>query len=351
MNFLSLNVQGLAQKAKKDWVKELCIKNKVNFLGLQETKMETIDLLSVRLCWGNLNFDYVHSDSIGNSGGILCIWDPNSFRKKSSTVSDYFVIIRGVWLRSGTDLLIVVVYAPHDARDKQMLWDYLTHVTNQWDGEVVMMGDFNEVRYRSDRFGSIFNVHGADVFNSFITNAGLEEVHLGGSAYTWCHKSATKMSKLDRFLVSENLLNTCPNINAFTLGRYLSDHRPILLRETLYDYGPIPFRFYHYWLEANGFDKFVIDSWNEAPEDDNNPIRKFLYKLKFLKLNIRRWYTAYSNNKKGAAAKLKDDLRFMDEEIDKGNGSVEIVNKRLEVLNTLQHVVNDQASEVDQKWR
>ena len=146
-----------------------------------------------------------------------------------------------MWLRSGTDLLIVVVYAPHDARDKRMLWVYLTHVTNQWDGEVVMMVDFNEVRYRSDRFGSIFNVHGADVFNSFITNAGLEEVHLGGSAYTWCHKSATKMSKLDRFLVSENLLNTCPNINAIKLDRYLSDHRPILLRETLYDYGPIPF--------------------------------------------------------------------------------------------------------------
>ena len=31
MNFLSLNIQGLAQKAKKDWVKELCVSNKVNF--------------------------------------------------------------------------------------------------------------------------------------------------------------------------------------------------------------------------------------------------------------------------------------------------------------------------------
>lgn len=44
MNFLSLNIQGLAQKAKKDWVKELCVKNKVNFLSLQETKMEDIEL-------------------------------------------------------------------------------------------------------------------------------------------------------------------------------------------------------------------------------------------------------------------------------------------------------------------
>lgn len=38
MNCLSLNIQGLAQKAKKDWVKDLSIKNKVNILALQETK-------------------------------------------------------------------------------------------------------------------------------------------------------------------------------------------------------------------------------------------------------------------------------------------------------------------------
>ncbi|GKB39931.1 RNA-directed DNA polymerase, eukaryota [Tanacetum coccineum] len=134
------------------------------------------------------------------------------------------------------DILIVVIYAPHDVRDKRLLWDYLSHVSNQWAGEVVMMGDFNEVRYKSDRFGSNFNAHGADIFNNFIINAGLEEVPLGGSAYTWCHKSASKMSKLDRFLVSENLLNTCPNISAITLDRFLSDnknHGVILLLEGL----------------------------------------------------------------------------------------------------------------------
>ncbi|GKC44044.1 RNA-directed DNA polymerase, eukaryota [Tanacetum coccineum] len=201
----------------------------------------SIDLFSVRLCWGNVNFDYVHSDSIGNSGGILCIWDPNSFRKDSVTVSDYFVIVRGVWIKSGMDILIAVVYAPHDVRDKRLLWDYLSHVSNQWAGEVVMMGDFNEVRYKSDRFGSNFNAHDADIFNNFIINAGLEEVPLGGSAYTWCHKFASKMSKLDRFLVSEIFLNTCPNISAITLDRFLSDHRLILLREASFDYGPSVF--------------------------------------------------------------------------------------------------------------
>ncbi|GKD15748.1 RNA-directed DNA polymerase, eukaryota [Tanacetum coccineum] len=193
------------------------------------------------MCWGNLAFDYVHSDFVGNSGGILRVWDPNSFCKSNATISDYFVMVRGVWRLTSQDLLMIAVYAPHDFKDKQLLWDYLTREIGKWKGEVVIMGDFNEVRYKSDRFGSVFNVQGANMFNSFITNAGLVEVSLGGSSFTWCHKSATKMSKLDRFLVSESLLSTWPNITAVTLERYLSDHRPILLRESHFDYGPTLF--------------------------------------------------------------------------------------------------------------
>ena len=178
MNCLSLNVQGLAQKEKKYWVKEFCIKHKFNFVGLQETKMESIDLFCVRYCWGNNNFEFVHSDAVGKSGGILCMWDPNAFCKSSSTISDYFIIIRGVWVKSGINMLIVVVYAPHEAKEKRMLWDYLTRVSQQWDGEILMLGDFNEVRINADRFGTVFNAFDAAIFNSFIYTAGLEEVPL-----------------------------------------------------------------------------------------------------------------------------------------------------------------------------
>ncbi|GKD65803.1 RNA-directed DNA polymerase, eukaryota, reverse transcriptase zinc-binding domain protein, partial [Tanacetum coccineum] len=103
-------------------------------------------------------------------------------------------------------------------------------------GEVVIMGDFNEVRNKSERFGTTFNRHGADVFNSFISKAGSEEVSLEGCSFTWCHMSATKMSKLNHFLISDSLLCSCPNISSITLDRYLSDHHPILMREVYYDY-------------------------------------------------------------------------------------------------------------------
>ncbi|GJY39524.1 RNA-directed DNA polymerase, eukaryota, partial [Tanacetum coccineum] len=197
----------------------------VNFLTLQETKMESIDLFEIKRCWGNFAFDYVHSASVGKSGGILCVWDPNAFKKLNSTASDYFVMIQGNWVSNGKLLLIISVYAPQELSEKKSLWDYLCHVIDNWKGSVIIMGDFNEVRNKNERFGTIFNVHGANAFNSFISMANLEEVPLGGCSFTWCHRSASKMSKLDRFLMSESLLKK----GGLGVSCYMRLNRSILL--------------------------------------------------------------------------------------------------------------------------
>nr|GFA84501.1 RNA-directed DNA polymerase, eukaryota [Tanacetum cinerariifolium] len=120
------------------------------------------------------------------------------------------------------------------------------------------MGDFNEVRDISERFRSIFNKHGVEAFNSFIVNASLVKVPLGGCSFTWCHKSAKKMSKLDRFLIYDNLMCSLPSISYTSLDRFLSYHRSIIMREAHFDYGPIPFMFFHYWFELDDFDKMMI---------------------------------------------------------------------------------------------
>nr|GEY64548.1 RNA-directed DNA polymerase, eukaryota, reverse transcriptase zinc-binding domain protein [Tanacetum cinerariifolium] len=63
-----------------------------------------------------------------------------------------------------------------------------TQEDDRKDGEVVIMGDFNEVRDISERFGSIFNKHGAEAFNSFTVNAGLVEVPLGEGSVADGHR-------------------------------------------------------------------------------------------------------------------------------------------------------------------
>ncbi|GKE87589.1 RNA-directed DNA polymerase, eukaryota, partial [Tanacetum coccineum] len=208
----------------------------VNFMALQETKMENMELFRVKMCWGNFAFDYVHSDSVGNSGG-------------------------------------------------------------------------------------------------------LEEVPLGGSAFTWYYKSASKMSKLDRFLVSENLIYSCSNINAITLERYLSDHRPILLREASFDYGPTPFRYFHYWNEMKGFNKVVEDAWREGPCDKTNAI----------KAKIREWNKSNMLSVKNVKAKYKEELEALEAIIDRGDGNEDIVNKRTEVVNNIQKFDKIHSSEMAQK--
>lgn len=214
---------------------------------------------------------------------------------------------------------------------------------------MILMGDFNEVRYKSDRFGSVFNAKGALAFNSFIEDAELEEVNLGGSMFTWCHKSDTKMSKLDRFFVSNNLLNSCPHISAFTLERYLTDHRLILLRETECDYGPTPFRFFHHWLELDGFNNFVVDSWGLAPGDGKNAMRNLVYKLKFLKEKIRVWVREYRRKCFGEKDHCRDEIKIIDEIMDKGKGSEFIVNKRMELVNAIHRLDHLQAMKLAQK--
>nr|GEW11130.1 RNA-directed DNA polymerase, eukaryota [Tanacetum cinerariifolium] len=142
--------------------------------------------------------------------------------------------------------------------------------------ESVCSGHFKKIR--GSAFGLVFNVQDADVFNSFIANAGLEEVLLGES-----------------------------------------------------------------------FNKFVIDTWSEAPGDDSNAMRSMMRKLKYLKVNIREWNNGNRNNAKRAIEKYKEELEALDADIDKGNGSDEIVNKRMEVINSMHHIDKIQAMDMAQK--
>ncbi|GKE15478.1 hypothetical protein Tco_1423055, partial [Tanacetum coccineum] len=50
------------------------------------------------------------------------------------------------------------------------------------------------------------------------------------------------------------------------------------------DYGPVSFRFFHHWLELDGFSKFVVDTWNIAPVDVSNGMRNMVDKMRYLKL-------------------------------------------------------------------
>ncbi|GKG24520.1 RNA-directed DNA polymerase, eukaryota, reverse transcriptase zinc-binding domain protein, partial [Tanacetum coccineum] len=126
------------------------------------------------------------------------------------------------------------------------LWSSLSNIISNWDGNLVVMGDFNEVRDASERFGSVLNERQTYIFNEFIANSSLIDISLGGYKFTWTDKWGSKMSMLDRFLISESFYDVFPHVTGVVLEKGIPDHRLILLKDFKVDFGPTPFRFFQY---------------------------------------------------------------------------------------------------------
>ncbi|GJY82327.1 RNA-directed DNA polymerase, eukaryota [Tanacetum coccineum] len=191
------------------------------------------------------------------------------------------------------------------------LWDYIRLLIDRWEGECVIMGDFNEVRSEHERFGSVFNVQGTNAFNNFISLANLIDLPLDGYAFTWAHKTTCKMSKLDRFLISKGLVSMFPSLSDLCLDRHLSDHRLILMH--------------------------------------SNGIIKFKRKLQALKYAIKQW----SRNANSRSFKAKTTIQAKLSDIDKilyqGGSSEDILNTRATLLKELNNINTVDSLEKAQK--
>ncbi|GJY74257.1 RNA-directed DNA polymerase, eukaryota [Tanacetum coccineum] len=273
------DIERLGHKSKKEWLKELILKHKVNFLAIQETKLDHVNQMAVKYLWGNSNYSYVSSDSLGNSG-----------------------------------VLFIVIYAPQQLSAKNLLWDYVSSLINNWSGEAIVMGDFNE----------------GDAMRK-------------GYKFTWSHPSASKMSKLDRFLVTEGLLVNFPSLAAECLDRHLSDHRPILLHEVVTDFGPTPFRLYHSWFSLTGFDDMVEKAWRSFSYTDSNAMVRFKKMLQELKSLIRAWVKERKADQSGSRNIIVKELGDIDKLLDDGLVDDELLLKRMDLTRQL-HEMNNMAS-------
>ncbi|GJV53151.1 hypothetical protein Tco_1448892 [Tanacetum coccineum] len=63
---------------------------------VKETKIESMEPVTIKTLWANTPFDYALSSYLGNSGGILCVWEPTLFVKDNVTKSDNFLAIMGL---------------------------------------------------------------------------------------------------------------------------------------------------------------------------------------------------------------------------------------------------------------
>ncbi|GJS21009.1 RNA-directed DNA polymerase, eukaryota, reverse transcriptase zinc-binding domain protein [Tanacetum coccineum] len=223
---LGYDVKG--NRKKRVWIKELCFKHNVHILGVQETKMSKLELFQLRSMWCNFKFDYACSMARGRSGGLVTLWDPNVVAKKRIWCSDNYIIVEGNWKNSINDYYIINVYGPQHQPDKSNLWSYLCVFIQDHIRRVILFCDLNKVRSESKRFGSTFSSGDATIFNSFIHDTDVIDLPMGGRHFTWVNKVEYKMSKLDRFRISDDVLHSNTNLKVIALDSLWSDHNPII---------------------------------------------------------------------------------------------------------------------------
>lgn len=125
----------------------------------------------------------------------------------------------------------------------------------------VLFGDFNVVRSREERLGSIFSERDARFFYEFISSGDLQDFAIGGRRFTRYNREGTNLSKLDRFLVSCNFFNAWKDAKVKTLDRLNSDHCPIMISSSLRNFGPKCFKLFNHWMNEEGFSNVVEASW------------------------------------------------------------------------------------------
>lgn len=111
MKISSTNIRGIRKKKKRREVRELVQKYKFDLCCIQEMKMEVMKSFLCKSIWNLVNFDWVCVNSIGNSGGILTIWDKGAICRVSSWENKGYLVVNGFWREYGKDCCIINIYA------------------------------------------------------------------------------------------------------------------------------------------------------------------------------------------------------------------------------------------------
>lgn len=189
-----------------------------------------------------------------------------------------------------------------------------------------------------------------DEFKAFIADMELFNPPLLGRKYTWYKADGSAMSRLDRFLVSEEWI-TKWGVNAqWALKRDVSDHCPIILKSGIVDWGPKPFRFNNCWLKNQEFGKLVIDTWSMECPSTWKAIR-LKEKLKRLKLEVRKWNMVSFGNIDSKITDLETSISDLDLRAEDRGLSETEVRSRKELFAELWQKLRDKESMLRQKSR
>ena len=287
---LSWNVRGINDLRKIDVLKSFLRDWKCDLVCLQETKLEEVSCSIVRSLWRNYDVDFAFLKAVGASGGVLVMWDKNTFNLVSSSQGEFSITcILSRMIEDDFSWAFSGVYGPQARTDKLRFWAELHSARDGWPGPWCFGGDFNEILYPQERSSGVCPANTMMEFHDFINYAALVDLPLRGGEHTWSRSGGEAVrSRFDRFLVSLDWEEHYPEAIQSRLPRPVSDHFPISIERAKMERGKIPFKFENMWLKVEGFSNLGKNWWEEI---EVGGFASFVLarKLKLVKEELKKW--------------------------------------------------------------
>jgi exonuclease III len=285
----SWNIRGLNDIDKcKDVLAELTdLKPSISLL--QETKLNACDPIKAKSFLPHICDQFEILPSIGTRGGMINAFSSRLFNLQSTKRSAYTLTIALRTHLSPSEIWVTNVYAPTEHTLKQSFLDELKSIAPTTAIPWIILGDFNLMRFSTDKNNNNFRQTEADSFNNTINSLSLIELPLLDRAYTWSsNRQNPTLQKIDRAFINLEWANTFPNSSISSLTRFVSDHVPIVAAISTSVSRPAFFRFENYWASHQACRNIVHDTW-AAPQSNNDVGRGLVSNLKKTRFALKTW--------------------------------------------------------------
>ena len=135
--------------------------------------------------WSYPYVDWVALDVDQIAGGVLMIWDRKALEKLEVMVGYFSVSVQWQGVGDGFIWACFEIYGLNDNNLRGQMWDELIGIQQLWDVPWCYIGDFNVVRFPSERLGGLRLTLVMENFSEFIEELNLIDLPLEEGSYTW----------------------------------------------------------------------------------------------------------------------------------------------------------------------
>lgn len=215
---------------------------------IQETKCASNQLEKISKKLGR-SIKFIDIASQGWEGGIATLWDVKVIEIISMEATISYIATEFQLTGNFETYLCINIYGLQRLEEKISFLTSLLNLKLRYpNSKIIMGGDFNMITSLLEKKGGLRRLNKDSVlFTEFMESAKLVDIPPKSGLFTWNNRRGGDKriaSRLDRFLISENIMLEGTTIDSDILPSGGSDHWPIILEAAFLETpNNKPFRF------------------------------------------------------------------------------------------------------------